>query len=177
MAHYSTEIDRKGEGMKQWLIGPFIGAFSLLSLWCLDTACTNTPPAKLSCSLSQACLHAGLCSTDKQERCFAETEIDCRQSTLCQESGNCVPVKGECTHISEGYCKQSVGCQKLGNCGINRAKQRCFADKDQDCQNSKACQVSGRCVLKEGMCVISEAFEGDVNELVGEFPEQDKSSE
>ena len=130
----------------------------------------------LACGFVDACVTAGLCTTEGG-MCVAADDADCRQAEVCRQKGYCAASEGKCVAARDEDCKQSEWCKQYGMCSIEN--HDCIAATDDDCKRSEmpeatAVRGEGR-NLRDVNCVGPAAIGahggGAVREVGGSAPQ------
>ncbi len=122
----------------------------------VNGACTRGGRARAHCG--ERCDIWGQCSIDSTGQCVVASDVDCRQSLVCQRDGRCVrpaSLPDGATEVACGVddagCAASELCKAIGACRAIAGK--CAPASDKLCAASRACATTGACSFLDGVCV------------------------
>lgn len=142
----------------------------------VDGLCGERPaPVQVSGGQGLAC-HGGPCyfsgrCTAQGGRCVAASDLDCRQSVWCVETGRCTsclqhgtcaktsqfdPID-ECVVASSKDCLASRRCKEGGSCHVatGLVGLYCVATSDSECAATSDCKTKGECHLWGDRCAAT----------------------
>jgi hypothetical protein len=77
----------------------------------------------------------------------------CAAGRACSGDGQCQSHNGGCVATTERDCQKSFGCEQSGRCVLSEGA--CVVSQES-CQKSGGCRQRGLCIAKEGACVTNE---------------------
>ncbi len=114
------------------------------------------------CTESSACLKEGVCSSDKNGNCVANSEAACRASEGCKDHGNCVLSEGRCVPGSDADCSKSKACvDKKAGCFFVNPKGGFVKGESQTPTAAMTIQTSKAGFDELGLDVIHRARSAD----------------
>jgi hypothetical protein len=179
--HQYVLLFRRLPGRHRLIWALFVGLLFI----CVGTmGCATTTPGQvgpnemqsaartLPCEEMNFCIGSGEC-VEKEGRCVAVSNDDCKQSQGCEYEGVCHVRKGVCEWFvgSGGSCDQPMGknaynpCKERGRCTAKDGF--CVAATDSDCEQSSFCTHVGYCVAKNDICVIGGRTDAECDQPRG----------
>jgi hypothetical protein len=114
---------------------------------------TQCALADATCAARESCSRIGRCVGVDFALCAPEARPGCDPHE-CLKTGACELVAGQCQPATQFDCRWSVPCFWDGKCVLKDGA--CIVD-DASCQQSEKCRLEGLCSAVDGACKIASA--------------------